>query len=227
MRPGLDLSKLAPEAISRERVAKVRESWGAAPHERVVLAPARLIAERGPKLLVEAAAILKGRGLGDVRFVLAGDAAKPAYQRELDAFAAERGVKSIVSRQGASPDRPAAFVAASVIAFPVNEAEGITRASIEAAAMGALAVLSDVGPAREIVAAPPYCSPEERSGWLVPPRDAAALANAVEAALSLGASAREAIRRRSRARIATYYSLERMRRDTLGVYAEALQMRGS
>ena len=41
-------------------------------------------------------------------------------------------------------------------------------------------------------------------------------------ALSLGASAREATRRRSRAKIAEAYSLERMTRDTLDVYAEAL-----
>jgi hypothetical protein len=37
-----------------------------------------------------------------------------------------------------------------------------------------------------------------------------------------GASARESIRRRSRAKIAEAYSLERMTRDTLNVYAEAL-----
>jgi hypothetical protein len=52
------------------------------------------------------------------------------------------------------------------------------------------------------------------------------LAAAIEAALTVGASAREAIRQRSRARIARFYSLERMMRDTLSVYAEALEMRG-
>jgi glycosyltransferase involved in cell wall biosynthesis len=226
VRPGLDLAKLAPEAVSRQRVAKVREGWGAAPHERVVLAPARLQPERGPKLVIDAASLLKARGLQDIRFVLAGEAAKPAFARELDALAAERGVKSIVAQVGAPADRPAAFVAASLVVFPANEAEGVTRTIIEAAAMGALTVASDVGPAREIVAAPPHEAAEERSGWLVPPRDAAALAAAIEAALAVGASAREAIRQRSRARIARFYSLERMMRDTLSVYAEALEMRG-
>ena len=88
--------------------------------------------------------------------------------------------------------------------------------------MGALTIVSDVGPAREIIAAPPYAAAEARTGWLVPPRDAMALADAIEAALSLGASAREAARRRSRARIAQNYSIERMTQDTLSVYAEAL-----
>jgi glycosyltransferase involved in cell wall biosynthesis len=103
----------------------------------------------------------------------------------------------------------------------------VTRTTVEAAAMGALILVSDVGTAGEIVAAPPYCPAEERSGWLVPPSDAAALADAIGAAFTLGASAREAIRQRSRERIAKFYSLERMMRDTLSVYAEALEMRGS
>jgi glycosyltransferase involved in cell wall biosynthesis len=227
VRPGLDLAKLAPDAVGRQRVAKVREGWGAAPHERVVLSPARLAPARGQKLVIEAASLIKARGLESVRFVLAGDAAKPAFARELDALAAERGVKSAVARVGAPTDRPAAFVGAGAVVFPANEAEGVTRTTLEAAAMGALVVVSDVGTASEIVAAPPHCPAEERSGWLVPPGDAAALADAIEAAFALGASAREAIRRRSRERSAKFYSLERMMRDTLGVYAEALEMRGS
>jgi glycosyltransferase involved in cell wall biosynthesis len=226
VRPGLDLSKLAPEAVDRQRVAHVREGWGAAPHERVVLAPAKLAPARGQRLVIEAATILKGRGLQDIRFVLAGEAAKPAFGRELDALAVERGVKSMVARVGAATDRPAAFIAAGAVVFAASEPEGVARTAVEAAAAGALIVASDLGAAREIIAAPPYAIAEERTGWLVPPGDATALADAIEAALTLGASAREAIRQRSRARIAKLYALERMTRDTMSVYAEALNLRG-
>lgn len=175
------------------------------------------------KLVVEAAALLAGKGLPDIRFVLAGEAAKASFARELDAFVDALGVKAIVRRSGAPSDRPAMFVGASIAVFAASEAEGVGRTAIEAAAMGALTLLADVGPAREIVLAPPAAPAEQRTGWIVPPRDAAALAAGIELALTLGASAREAVRRRSRARIAELYSLERMRRDMLGVYAEALQ----
>jgi len=222
VRPGLDLSKLAPERVSRKRVAEVRESWGVAPHERVVLTPARLAPGRGQETLIEAAALIKDRGLDDVRFVMAGDAEKPAFARQLDALVVARGVQSILVRVGAAADLPAAFVGAAVVVFPTAEPDGVTRTAIEAAAMGTLTVISDVGPAREIIAAPPYEDAEARSGWLVPQSQAAALADAVERALALGASAREAVRRRSRARIADAFSIERMTRDTLSVYAEAL-----
>ena len=223
VRPGLDLTKLQPERVSLERVADVRAGWGVAPHERVVLTPARLAPRRGHDTLIEAAALIKGRGLDDVRFVLAGDAGKPAFARELDALAVARGVQSIVTRVGAAADLPAALIGAAAAVFPTAEADGVTRTAIEAAAMGTLAVISDVGPAREIIAAPPYEDAEARSGWLVPPRQATALADAVEQALALGASAREAIRRRSRSLIAEAFSIERMTHDTLAVYAEALE----
>jgi glycosyltransferase involved in cell wall biosynthesis len=226
VRPGLDVAKLWPEAVGRSRVAKVRETWGVAPHERVVLAPGRLTPGRGPALVVEAAALIAKRGLGDVRFVLAGEVQKAAFGRELDALAASRGVKDMVQRAGAEPDRAAAFVGASVIVFAARAADGVTRAVIEAAAAGALTVVADVGAASEIVVAPPHAPPDQRSGWLFPAGDASALADAIEAALTLGASAREATRRRSRERAAAQYSLARMTRDTLNVYAEALQRRG-
>ena len=223
VRPGMDLSKLQPERVSGRRVSEVRSSWGAAAHERVVLMPARLAPGRGQDMLIEAAALIKGRGLDDVRFVLAGEAAKPGFAGELDALATKCGVRSIFTRIGALADRPAAFIGAAVVAFPATDAEGVTRTSIEAAAMGALTVISDVGPAREIISAPPHADGEVRTGWLVPPREPAALAEAIHAALSLGASAREAVRRRSRTKIAEAYSDERMTRDTLSVYAEALE----
>jgi glycosyltransferase involved in cell wall biosynthesis len=223
VRPGIDLSTLQPERVSGRRVFDVRASWGVAAHERVVLMPARLAPGRGPQTLIEAAALIKGRGLDDVRFVLAGEAAKPVFARELDALAVKCGVQSILVRVGAAPDAPAAFVGAAVVVFPAADADGVTRTSIEAAAMGAITIISDVGPAREIIAAPPHVDAEARTGWLVPPREPPALAEAIHAALSLGASAREAIRRRSRMKVADAYSLDRMTRDTLSVYAEALE----
>ena len=49
------------------------------------------------------------------------------------------------------------------------------------------------------------------------------MGEAIHAAPSLGVSARETVRRRSRAKIAEAYSLERMTRDTLSVYAKAFE----
>ena len=79
-------------------MSDVRSSWGVAAHERVVLMPARLAPGRGQQTLIEAAALIKGQGLDDVRFVLAGEAAKPVFARELDALAIKCGVQSMLVR---------------------------------------------------------------------------------------------------------------------------------
>ena len=205
VRPGLDLSQLQPERVGGRRVSEIRGSWGVASHERVVLMPARLAAGRGQHTLIEAAALIKGQGLDDVRFILAGEAAKPAFAGELDALALKCGVQSILRRVGPVADPAAAFIGAAVVVFPANDADGLTRTAIEAAAMGALSIISDVGSAREIIAAPPHADADARTGWLVPPRDPAGLAEAILAASSLGASAREAIRRRLRAKTVEAY----------------------
>jgi len=112
------------------------------------------------------------------------------FARELDALAIKCGVQAMLVRVAATADPPAAFIGAAVVVFPATDADGVTRTSIEAAAMGALTIISDVGSAREIVAAPPHVDAEARTGWLVPPREPAALAEAIHAALSLGARGR-------------------------------------
>jgi len=188
VRAGMDLSKLQPERVSGRRVSDVRSSWGVAVHERVVLMPARLARGRGQQTLIEAAALIKGQGLDDVRFVLAGEAAKPVFARELDALAIKRGVQSMLIRVGAAADAPAAFIGAAVVVFPATEVDGVTRTSIEAAAIGALTIISDVGSAREIVAAPPHVDAEARTGWLVPPREPAALAEVIPPSASIAAT---------------------------------------
>jgi len=60
VRPGLDLTKLQPERVSGRRVADIRQAWGVAAHERVVLTPARLAPGRGHATLIEAAALRLG-----------------------------------------------------------------------------------------------------------------------------------------------------------------------
>jgi glycosyltransferase involved in cell wall biosynthesis len=53
--------------------------------------------------------------------------------------------------------------------------------------------------------------------------DAEALADALQNALNLGASAREAMARRARAHVEGQFSLERMTRETLRVYLEMMK----
>jgi glycosyltransferase involved in cell wall biosynthesis len=221
---GTDLGRFAPSAVDRGRVLRLRESWGVAPHERVVLLAARLTEWKGQRVLIEAARLLKERGLTDVRYVLAGDTqGRDSYARDLDARIRRGDLEGVVLRVGHCVDMPAALVAASVVAVPSTAPEAFGRSAVEAQAMGAMVVVSDSGAAPETVLAPPQAMAQGRTGWRVPPGDAAALADALASALTLGATAREAIAQRARAHVEAKFSLEKMTDDTLAAYLAALR----
>jgi glycosyltransferase involved in cell wall biosynthesis len=155
--------------------------------------------------------------------MLAGDAqGRDAYARDLDARIRRAGLESIVSRVGHCHDMPAALVAASVVAVPSTAPEAFGRSAVEAQAMGTMVVVSDSGAAPETVLAPPQAPAQARTGWRVPPGDASALADALESALMLGATARDAIALRARAHVEANFSLEQMTEKTLAIYRAAL-----
>jgi glycosyltransferase involved in cell wall biosynthesis len=216
---GTDFAKFSPHAVEPARVARLRKAWGVAPDERIVLMAARLTGWKGQKVLIEAARKLKERGLEGVRYILAGDAqGRSGYVRELDALIAKAGLKGIVSRVGHCADMPAAYLAASVVAVPSTEPEAFGRTAVEAQAMGAPVVVSDLGAVPETVLSPPQCPDEARTGWRVKAGDAEALAEALHTALTLGASARDAMARRARKHVEGQFSLERMTKETLEAY---------
>jgi glycosyltransferase involved in cell wall biosynthesis len=221
---GTDFARYSPSAVEHDRVEALRKAWGVAPHERIVLLAARLTGWKGQRVLIDAAAKLKAAGLADVVFVLAGDPqGRDGYVRELDKAIETKGLKDIVRRVGHCTDMPAAFLAASVGTGPATEPEAFGRAAVEAQAMGAPVVVSDLGAVPETVLTPPEVAPQERTGWRVPPGDAGALAEALSTALTMGASAREAMATRARLHVERHFSLERMVEDTLDVYISLLE----
>ena len=221
---GTDLATFSPVAVGPARVEALRRAWGVAPHQRVVLLAARLTAWKGHRVLIEAAAQMRDRGIGDLAVILAGDPqGRAAYERELDALIAARNLGGIVRRVGHCTDMPAAFRAASVVAVPSIEPEAFGRSAVEAQALGTAVVVSDLGAVPETVLSPPDVEPAQRTGWRVPAGDPAALAGALAEALTLGASARDGLARRARAHVEANFSLERMVGDTLAVYARLLR----
>lgn len=223
---GIDLRAFSPAAIDPARVQAVRREWGVAPDERIVLLAARLSPWKGHKLLIEAAKRLVESGLADTKFIFAGDPqGRNAYVREIDHEIAKAHLQNVVRRVGHWSDMPAAHLAAAVVVVPSTEPEAFGRVAVEAQAIGTPVVVTDLGAAPETVLAPPEVEPSGRTGWRVPPRDAAALAEAIQEALSYGASARDMLAFRSRAFVQTYFSVDRMCSETLAAYVALLAQR--
>ena len=221
---GTDFRAFMPEQVDAERVARLRQSWGLAPDDRIVLLAARLTGWKGQRVLIEAAKLLMAEGLTDTKFVLAGDdQGRDSYVRDLRAQIAVAGLNDVVRLPGHCTDMPAAYLTAAVVTVPSTEPEAFGRAAVEAQAMGAPVVVSELGAVPETVLAPPQVDPQARTGWHVPPGDARALADALAHALGLGETARESLARRARAHVQAHFSLERMCAQTLDVYAAAIE----
>lgn len=220
---GTDFSAFAPGAVGPERVSALRRAWKVEPHQRIVLLPGRLTGWKGHKVLIEAARLIRDAGDDDTAFILAGDAqGRDGYVREIDEAIAKAGLEGRVRRVGHCTDMPAALLAASVVAVPSTEPEAFGRVAVEAQAMGAPVVVSDLGAVPETVLAPPQVAPGERTGWHVPPGDAAALAQSLREALALRPSARDALARRARLHVERHFSLSNMVNETLDVYCALL-----
>jgi glycosyltransferase involved in cell wall biosynthesis len=221
---GTDLRLFSPASVEPERVQRLRKAWGVAPEDRIVLLAARLTAWKGHKVLIEAARLLAERGIGDVRYILAGDPqGRTGYVRDLDAAVAKAKLGGVVRRVGHVADMPAALLAATVLVVPSTAPEAFGRAAVEAQAMGTPVIVTDLGAVPETVLSPPRISAEKRTGWTTPPNDAKALADALESVLGLGAAARENLAARARAHVERSFTLERMCGQTLDLYARLLQ----
>ena len=212
---GVDLERFDPARVSRDRLERLRQSWGVRDSETVVLLPGRITRWKGQLVFVEALAKLVQNG-GQVRAVLAGDAqGRDAYLTEVKRSIGRNGLADIVAIAGHVQDMAAAYCAADIVVSASTDPEAFGRVAAEASAMQRPVIATDHGGARETIVS-------GVSGLLVPPGDAAALAVALEELLQAGSEARSAMGVHGREHVVKNFSLARMTADTLALYRALL-----
>jgi glycosyltransferase involved in cell wall biosynthesis len=183
----------------------LREQLGAGEIRPLVLTPARLDAQKGHRTLFEAIAQVP-----DAVFVLAGEGPE---REPLEALAAQLGIAGRVRFLGRREDVPQLLAACDVFALP-SLYEGSSLAVLEAMAAGAPVASSAIGGTDELIE-------DGRSGLLVPPGDAVALAGALRRLLD-DPQLRERLAARARERVERDLTRERMAARVTGVYRELL-----
>ncbi|MGA7386186.1 MAG: glycosyltransferase [Methylocella sp.] len=217
---GLDCREFTPDAVAPARVQAARRHWKAAPHERIVLLAAHAGPGSGHKILIEAAGLLSRSGLAGVKFILARDRDEnSALDRGIDRAIATEGLQGIMYR-GGHWDMPAALLAASIVVVPATEVRAFGDAAVQAQAMGTPVIAANLGAAPETVLAPPMVEESSRTGFLVPPGNAAALALAIAKVLGLGATASGNLSSRAKKHVETCFSAEHMCAATLETYVD-------
>lgn len=183
------------------------------PEGRVrILLPARMLADKGVVEFVEAARLLRGRGI-DVECVLAGgtDTQNPAA-------ISEKQLRSwhdagLVSWIGHCADMPATLAACHIVCLP-SYREGLPKALLEACASGRPIVATDVPGCRDVVH-------DEVNGLLARVRDAADLADKL-ARLVTDPELRRRMGAAGRVSAELNFSSERSAEQTLDIYRELI-----
>jgi glycosyltransferase involved in cell wall biosynthesis len=224
---GVDQDYFAPGLVSGERVEALRAAWGIGPDDRVILQAARLTGWKGQSVLIEAARLLQAEGrLGDAVVILAGGAqGRNQYVASLEQEIAGAGLQDRVRLVGHVDDVAAALLTAHIAVIASTEPEAFGRTATEAQAMGTPVIATDIGAPPETVLSARRVGDRKATGWLVPPRDASALAEALAQALSLSPQERAQMGARACARVTDGFTLDVMKRRTLAIYDDLLGTR--
>jgi glycosyltransferase involved in cell wall biosynthesis len=181
------------------------------PAPPLVILPARLLFYKGVGEFVEAARMLKARGVA-ARFALVGegDTGSPAcvpsdllrqWQKE-----------GVVELFGWHDDMAQVLAQCHVVCLPSHGGEGVPRSLLEAAASGKPIVTTDVSGCRDAVR-------DGENGFVVPAQQAAPLADAIER-LVRDAELRGVMGQRGRERALNEFSVDIVAAQTLQVYEE-------
>lgn len=175
----------------------------------IVLMPTRLIHDKGIAVFIEAANILKQRGI-DAHFQIAGGVTShnplAISQSEMECMVQGTNTEWI----GKVVDMPALYASSTIIVYPSYYGEGIPRVLIEAAACGKAIVTTDHIGCREAVK-------DGDNGFLVPVKNATATADAIEKLLK-DRNLRAQMEKRGRARAESEFDINKIARQTADIY---------
>ncbi len=178
----------------------------------LVLFSSRMLITKGLLEFVEAAQLLKQKGL-KARFAIAGipDPGNPASvsNEQIDTW--QRS--DLVEIWGWQDDMPSTLAKADIFCLP-SYREGVPNALLEACASGVPIVTTNVPGCRDVVT-------HELNGLLVPLRDSQALANAIEKLLN-DTSLRDTMGNAGRKIALEKFSLDKIIEQTFSIYQRVL-----
>jgi len=207
--PGINFDRFDPAIVRADRLIRLAGELRIPDGSHLILCPARFDEDRGQKILIEA---VKRLGRDDVFCLLLGSVGAPTpFERELERAIVAAELHGRMQIGPYVDDMPAAYMLADVVVSTGGARQGFSRALVEAQAMGRPVVAEDGGGAAETVL-------PGVTGWLAPAGDAAALAEALQSALSLTIERRAEVARAAQQQVRGRYGLAQANRQLLQLY---------
>lgn len=214
---GIDLDRFDPHTVPTAGRERLRGELGVGADDVLVGAVGRLVWEKGLAELLEAARILR-KERPEVRMVVVGpteeDKRDGLRESDLAAITEETGVVFA----GARRDVESVYGAFDLYVL-ASHREGFPRSAMEAAAMGLPVIATDIRGCRHVV-------DDGDNGLLVPVRDGAALARAIDA-LAGDPDRRTAMSAAARRKAASDFDQQRVIERTIACYERLLAREGS
>jgi glycosyltransferase involved in cell wall biosynthesis len=205
---GFDLTRFRPSADARR---EIRAEAGIDDQRPLIGLFARFDPMKDHAGFFEAAAIVARRT--GAHFLLAGEGVAES-NAALCRLIADPDLQGRVHLLGYRRDIDRMMAALDVHVLSSAYGEGFPNVLGEAMACGVICVTTDVGDAAAIVG---------DCGFVVPPRDAAALADAITAAVSMPSCERLALERKGRQRIEEHFSVDAVVRQYEDLYEAVIR----
>lgn len=177
---GVDSQRFSRQQLEPEHQQALRQALQIPPQAGPVIGTiGRLTRQKGFDYLIDAAAQLLSEFPQLQVLIIGGElhTDPDPFQAELIQKTIDLGIRSHVTFTGFRQDIPQLLGLLDVFCLPTYFGEGLPRSILEAMAMGLPVVTTDIRGCREAVV-------PDANGWIVPPRDSQALADALQKLLA-------------------------------------------
>jgi len=195
-------------------ISAYRKSLQVERNEVLLALVGRINRWKGQLLLVEAAGLLWQRGVRDFRIAIVGSVVpgQEHFLHSLERAIAVSPAAARISVQSFTSEVWAVWDSCDIAVIPSTEPEPFGMVALEAMSAGKPVVAADHGGLTEIVV-------PGQTGWLVPPCDASALADALQQAIT-DPALRQRMGQAGLARYLAEFTLGRQMHDLVAVYDE-------
>ncbi len=211
---GVDFSQFDAAKVMPPRVAELIKSWrlpeDAAP---IIFCPGRITRIKGQHVLIQALSLIKQEKF--LCIIAGDDVGHESYREEMEEQVVKSGLEGKVRFVSNTNYMTEAYQLSQMVVVPSIKPESFGRVAIEAQAMGRLVVATDHGGAQETIIA-------NETGYLVPPENPVAMAEAIRFALELDAPSREAMAQFAQKHVRSHFSSTQMQQKTIALYRELL-----
>jgi glycosyltransferase involved in cell wall biosynthesis len=212
---GVDFAQFDAAKIMPARVAELIKSWRL-PEDTtpIIFCPGRITRIKGQHVLIQALSLLRQENF--LCIIAGDDVGHESYREEMEEQVVKSGLEGKVRFVSNTNAMAEAYQLSQLVVVPSIKPESFGRVAIEAQAMGRLVVATDHGGARETIV-------NNETGYLVPPENALAMAEAIRFALALDANTREAMAKFAQAHVRKHFTSQQMQDKTIAVYRELLE----